>query len=195
MDVGNLIKINREKRGLSMQDLAILVGVSKQSIYNYEHSLRKPKIQVGIKICDILGIEFDSFKKAFYPEINKKELYSEIEIIRKQQDIRNKYYEKINALEHQIEKYIEEDKRKYVRSINVTLNALNYELAIYKNKVEIKQMYKDEIIEVDLKRFITTATLCHYMNEGLLNTLSAVGYTKEEMEKMKKQNSISKSYL
>lgn len=178
MDIGNSIKINREKRGLSMQDLANLVGVSKQAIYNYERSLRKPKIQTLIKICDILCIEFDSFKKEFYPEIK---------MLRIQQDIKNKYYEKINALEHQIEKYIEEDKRKYVRSMNATLSALNYELAIYKNKVEIKQMYKDEIIEVNLTRFITTATLCHYMNEGLLKTLSAVGYTKEEMEKMKKR--------
>lgn len=178
MDIGNLIKINREKRGLSIQDLAKLVGVSKQSIYNYEHSLRKPKIQIAIKICDILGIELDSFKKEFYPEIK---------MIRVQQDIKNKYYEKINALEHQIEKYIEEDKRKYVRSINVILNALNYELVIYKDKVEIKQMNKDEIIEVDLKSFVTTATTYHYMNEGMLNALSSVGYTKEEMEKMKKQ--------
>lgn len=52
----NLRKI-RKKRHLTQEDLANLVGTSKQVISRYEVGLRTPKVTVVGKIADILGVD------------------------------------------------------------------------------------------------------------------------------------------
>lgn len=72
------IKEFRKKKGLSMDSLASLIGVSRQSIYYFEASLREPSIDTLIKIAVALDctvddiIDFQSIQKQVHQELFNK---------------------------------------------------------------------------------------------------------------------------
>ncbi len=56
MNIGDNIKLLREKRGLSRKDLAMEIGVSEATISRYENGKREPNMDTLKNICITLGI-------------------------------------------------------------------------------------------------------------------------------------------
>jgi transcriptional regulator with XRE-family HTH domain len=60
MNLANTIKLNREKKGLTQDDLAKKLGMTKQSVSFWETNRSKPSISVIPQMEKILGIELMS---------------------------------------------------------------------------------------------------------------------------------------
>ena len=56
--IGEQIKNAREKRGLTQQELAILVDVATITIHQYEHGKRNPNFDILTKISEVLNTPF-----------------------------------------------------------------------------------------------------------------------------------------
>lgn len=48
------LKTLREQRGLSLEDIASAVSVSRQTVLNWEDGKSEPKISQFIKLCKVL---------------------------------------------------------------------------------------------------------------------------------------------
>ncbi len=59
MTFGERVLVERRRRGLSREQLAEIIGVSKSSISNYENNINYPDIDNAIKIADALGVRLD----------------------------------------------------------------------------------------------------------------------------------------
>ena len=57
---GDGLRRRREEAGLDQETLAILVGVSKGTIYDYESGRRKPSIDVAINMHNVINRILDS---------------------------------------------------------------------------------------------------------------------------------------
>lgn len=57
-NINDLIRDTRIKKGLSMQKLADLSGVSKRTIVYWERQGREISIQNADKVCKVLGIKY-----------------------------------------------------------------------------------------------------------------------------------------
>ena len=59
MTAGEKLKTLRENRGLSVDDLAKTLGLTRQAIYNYEMDARVPRDEIKIRIANFfdVGIE------------------------------------------------------------------------------------------------------------------------------------------
>lgn len=56
MSFKELLKAKRTEKGLSMQKLAMLAGVSKAAIFQYERGGMEPTLKAANAICKVLGI-------------------------------------------------------------------------------------------------------------------------------------------
>lgn len=63
MTFGELMRIKKEKKELSLQDLANIVNCGKSSLCRYENEQCDPSLSITIKIMKALGISFDELKK------------------------------------------------------------------------------------------------------------------------------------
>ena len=54
------MKSLRQQKGLSVQELAELCGVSSNMIWNYESGRREPPLAVLCKIADVLDVSLDT---------------------------------------------------------------------------------------------------------------------------------------
>lgn len=59
MTVGERIAWHRQLIGMSVSDLAKQVGVTRITIYNYEHNLREPTLINAMCVADALGISLE----------------------------------------------------------------------------------------------------------------------------------------
>lgn len=59
MDLGNKIAFYRKQKNLSQEKFAEYLNVSRQTVYKWEASLNKPKIDKLREIINILGITYD----------------------------------------------------------------------------------------------------------------------------------------
>ena len=55
--IGRRIELIREQRGISRQDLAGLMGVSRQTVYRWEQGERIPDIPTFVKLARLLGMD------------------------------------------------------------------------------------------------------------------------------------------
>lgn len=85
IDLGNNISSIRTKKGISQDDLAKEIGLSRPSIANIEKGKQRPSIYTLIQICTYLGVELlellplssqDNFEigNVISLDINKSEL-------------------------------------------------------------------------------------------------------------------------
>lgn len=63
MDIGNKIQNARKNTGLTQSELAQKLGVSRQSVSNWENNRAYPDIVSIINISDICEISLDSLLK------------------------------------------------------------------------------------------------------------------------------------
>lgn len=163
MNTGELIQSHRKKKGLSIGELAEVVGVSKQSISLYERSLRTPSIINAVKICSALGIDFDKLNTTL-PKSQALPLDSEVD---KNPEL---------AIKTQTDIYVDEQDRKYVLFMSKLLLSLNYDITISKKTVIIEDLQKelhDPVIYIDLNEFTTISYTTYFMNSGLIETLKS----------------------
>ena len=60
MELKNNIKEVRKRKGLSQQELAKLVGTTRQTIISIEKNMFNPSAKLALLICIALGEEFES---------------------------------------------------------------------------------------------------------------------------------------
>lgn len=72
MELGHTIKTLRNERGLSQDELADRVFVSRQSISNWENDKTYPDIQSLLLLCQVFSVSLDSLVKGDIPEMKKK---------------------------------------------------------------------------------------------------------------------------
>ncbi len=59
---GKMLERYRRKRGMSLGDLANILGVSRKSVYEYEKGLMDPSVDIAEKLLDVFGEEIiDSY--------------------------------------------------------------------------------------------------------------------------------------
>ena len=68
MKLKNSIKEERQKRSLTQQELAGLVGVSRQTIISIERYRYKPSLELGLKMAHVLELDIN---KLFYLDLEK----------------------------------------------------------------------------------------------------------------------------
>lgn len=68
LNIGNLIKNSRTKKGLSQQELADNLSVTRQAVSNWENNISYPDQSVIVKLCKLLDIEI---KNIYGDKINK----------------------------------------------------------------------------------------------------------------------------
>ena len=57
--IGRYLKELRKKKGLSQQDLANLLNVSKQTVSNWENDNIQPSIEMLVRLSKIFGVTTD----------------------------------------------------------------------------------------------------------------------------------------
>lgn len=57
--LGKRLEMIREQRGLSRQEIAHLMGVTRQTVHRWEHGERIPDVLTFIKLTRLLGVEID----------------------------------------------------------------------------------------------------------------------------------------
>ena len=98
MKLKNSIKEKRQKRSLTQQGLADLVGVSRQTIISIEKYRYKPSLELGLKMAHVLGLDIN---KLFYLDLENIYDITSIEIIKptteskKFQDFKKKDWESL----------------------------------------------------------------------------------------------------
>ena len=76
MEVGERIKILRTKKGITVNKLANLAGISQSYLRDIELGKKQPTVEYLLYICDALGISLESF----FAECNEnRSLAEEIE--------------------------------------------------------------------------------------------------------------------
>ena len=57
--IGKKIEMYRELRGISRQELADLMGVTRQTVFRWEHGERLPDVLTFLSLSRILGVEIN----------------------------------------------------------------------------------------------------------------------------------------
>ena len=63
MELKNTLKKHRQDKGLTQEELASMLGVSRQTIISIERYRYKPSLELGLKISNLLAIDIN---KLFY---------------------------------------------------------------------------------------------------------------------------------
>lgn len=60
MTIGEKLRALREKRSLTLDDVARDLELTRQAIYNYESDTRIPRDEIKIKICQYYGVSVEN---------------------------------------------------------------------------------------------------------------------------------------
>ena len=72
MTVGRKLKNIREDKGLSVDDVAQDLDLTRQAIYNYEADMRVPRDEIKLKLADYYGV---SVEEIFFNTKSNKTLH------------------------------------------------------------------------------------------------------------------------
>ena len=61
MSLGDQLQKARKEAGMSLEEVSSIVGVTKQTVYKYEHNLIKPSPEVMIKLKTIYDKDLNYF--------------------------------------------------------------------------------------------------------------------------------------
>ena len=83
MSIGSRIKELRIKRGLTQEELARQIGVTKGAVANYENEVSSPKIELMYKLfdalqCDANHLHQDDMKSNVYRDSSTPEEFENI---------------------------------------------------------------------------------------------------------------------
>jgi transcriptional regulator with XRE-family HTH domain len=75
-DFGDVLKRIRKQRGYTLEQMAGILGTTKQSLSRYERGERTPKITIAARFADLLGVELEDLIGYEYHEEDPDEMYS-----------------------------------------------------------------------------------------------------------------------
>ena len=78
MSIGSRIKELRTKRGLTQEELAKQIGVTKGAVANYENEVSSPKIDLMYKLFDANYLHQDDMKKTTYKNSSTPEEFEKL---------------------------------------------------------------------------------------------------------------------
>lgn len=61
--LGNKLQALREERGLNIQQLADMLGVTRSAVRHMERGIRKPSFEMLVKLTDVFGVPADEFTR------------------------------------------------------------------------------------------------------------------------------------
>jgi len=88
-NIGEEIKKARKSKKLSQFELAELIGVDEKQIYRIESGITSPKLEVFLKIADILNLKIKCFE---FIDINPMYTSEIIEIVNKSSENKRKIF-------------------------------------------------------------------------------------------------------
>ena len=56
---GDLLRLLRKQKGMTMEETAKTVGISHQALSNYERGVREPSLKILITMSDLYQISLD----------------------------------------------------------------------------------------------------------------------------------------
>ena len=56
---GDLLRLLRKQKGMTMEETAKTVGISRQALSNYERGVREPSLKILITMSDLYQISLD----------------------------------------------------------------------------------------------------------------------------------------
>lgn len=59
MDLGERLKLCREKKGLSQKEAAEKIGVKNNTLSNYESGERRPDYEILVRLADLYDVSLD----------------------------------------------------------------------------------------------------------------------------------------
>lgn len=77
-DIGSRIKRERNKKGLTQDQLAALMGVKRQTISSWEVGRTEPDLAETIDLCDILECSLTEFVSDYAARVQTISLYNEL---------------------------------------------------------------------------------------------------------------------
>ena len=60
-EIGNNLRLLREKNNQSLDDLSLMAGIAKNNLINYESGKRQISIKEVIILCNLFNIKIDDF--------------------------------------------------------------------------------------------------------------------------------------
>ena len=100
MDIGELIKYNREKKGFSITDLAERIGISRSYLSRMEDGERNIKAETLAQIANVLDEPIENF----YPDSHKRSF-----------NINKKEVKVLNLDDEELSKFTEEEIMKFIK--------------------------------------------------------------------------------
>lgn len=115
MSIGNNIRNIRKQKGMTLQQMADIIGCSPQLISQYESGKRHPKLETKKKIADALKCEVSDIDKNIYVISTEYELTPErLERFRKDAEAREiieRYKDGVTPTEEELQKLSEYNNR------------------------------------------------------------------------------------
>lgn len=64
---GDLLRLLRKQKGMTMEETAKIVGISRQALANYERGVREPSLKILITLSNLYQVSLDELvgKKEF----------------------------------------------------------------------------------------------------------------------------------
>lgn len=60
-EIGNNIRLLREKNNNSLDDLSLMTGIAKNNLINYESGRKQISIKEVIILCNLFNVKIDDF--------------------------------------------------------------------------------------------------------------------------------------
>jgi transcriptional regulator with XRE-family HTH domain len=114
MTLGDRIRILREEKGLSQDELAIAAKTTKTTVSRYENNLRQPRVDILSRIAEALDANVDLLNSSRDPEQALFDLDIEVTEDKDQYD---KFMERANTF-FMNDEVAEEDKETFFRDIS-----------------------------------------------------------------------------
>lgn len=83
MEIGKQIKTHRAKFGLSQEEFADKIFVTRQTVSNWENDKSYPDINSLVLMAEVFGVSLDSLVKGDIEEMNEKIKTEDIEYLNK----------------------------------------------------------------------------------------------------------------
>ena len=110
MNIGERIKLLRNKKGLKQSELAEMANISRVAVGNYERGDRQPDIEIAARIADALGISIDELTGRSETKINLESVIVSSEYLELENNVKG--IEELSAKFSQIVALIKSEKNK-----------------------------------------------------------------------------------
>ncbi|GEM_PF-2579084 len=152
MNIGERIKEQRKKHGLTQEQLALRSGISKNAIWNYENEKREPSIDIIIKIAASLDVpvaKIIGLENLYYADMYSRHLQIYNLLLSYKTELSNNFIKLFGSIKHVNENFASEAMNKLLKYLFDKINFDIFDIigsVIYEN-IRNKS---DESVSIDL---------------------------------------------